>query len=110
MKRILALIVGAFLIIAITGCSKEAVVKETYDNGFKTYYEMSDGSWKCDDHFYKHRLVISGRLHGAARDSTFVYLSNLEDIPFEQAWKAAGLSSDTNDYFLPEEAVLVELE
>ena len=44
----------------------------------------------------------------AAVDSTFVYLSNLESISFEQAWKAAGLSSNTADYFAVEDAILVD--
>ena len=76
----------------------------------KTYYEMNDGTWMCDDHVYKYRLEISGRMPNAAADSTFVYLSNLEEIPFERAYMAAGLSSNTEDYFQPEDAVLVEMK
>ena len=75
-----------------------------------TYYEMSDGTWKCGDHSYAYRLEICGKMPSAATDSTFVYLSNTENISFEQAWKAAGLSSFSSDYFSPEEAVLVELK
>ena len=109
MKKLFALLAGAFLILSITGCSEEAVVKETIDGGFRTYSEMSDGTWQCENHAYKYRLEISGRIPNAAQDSTFVYLSNLESISFEQAWKAAGLSSFSGDYFSPEDAVLVEL-
>ena len=76
--------------------------------GFRTYYKMSDGTWSCGGFSYKYRLEISGRMPNAAVDSTFVYLSNLEKISFDRAWKAAGLSSYTGDYFPPEEAVLVE--
>ena len=46
---------------------------------------------------------------GASKDSTFVYLSNIEEISFDQAWKAAGFSSNMADYFDPEDAVLVEM-
>ena len=74
------------------------------------YYELSDGTWKTDDHIYQYRLEITGRLGGAAKDSTFVYLSNLPEITFDQAWKAAGLSSNMNDYFDPADAVLVEMK
>ena len=49
---------------------------------------------------------LSPRKH---KDSTFVYLSNIEEIPFGRAYMAAGLSSSTDDYFSPEEAVLVEM-
>ena len=69
---------------------------------------MSDGTWQCDGRSYQYRLEISGRTPQADVDSTFVYLSNLEEIPFEQAWKAAGFSSGSDDYFSPEDAVLVE--
>ena len=74
------------------------------------YYEMINDTWQTDEHAYKYRLVITGRMNGAAQDSTFVYLSNLEEITFEQAWKAAGLSSNSEDYFAPEEAVLVAIK
>ena len=47
---------------------------------------------------------------GAVKDSTFVYLSNIEDISFDQAWKAAGLSSNMDDYFDRKDAVLVAMK
>lgn len=75
----------------------------------KTYREMADGTWICDGYVYHYRLEIKGRLPNAAADSSFVYLSNIKDISFEQAYMAAGLSSDSDDYFPPEEAVLVEI-
>ena len=75
----------------------------------KTYYEMTDWTWMCDDHLYKYRLEITGRMPNAAVDSSFVYLSNIEEITFDQAYKAAGVSSDSDDYFSPEKAVLVEM-
>ena len=69
---------------------------------------MSDGTWECDGHTYKYRLEIKGTMPDAAVSSTFVYLSNLETITFEQAWNAAGLSSNSEAYFSVEDAVLVE--
>ena len=83
-------------------------VVETIQGEYITYDRMSDGTWEADGHTYKYRLELSGRTPNAIKDSTFVYLSNIEDITFEQAWKAAGLSSNTEDYFDVEEAVLVE--
>ena len=74
------------------------------------YYEMTDGTWKTDDHTYKYRLEITGRMNNAAKDSVFVYLSNLEEIPFERASMAAGFSSNSNDYFDPKDAVLVAMK
>ena len=108
MKKTFLLLIMMALIIA--ACAKEASVKKTYEGNLYTYYEMSDGSWKCGEHIYKYRLEIKGRMAGAAKDTTFVYLSNLKDISFDQAWKAGGLSSDLNDYFDPEDALLVEME
>lgn len=73
------------------------------------YYEMSDGTWKTDDHTYQYRLEITGRMGTAVKDTTFVFLSNTKDITFEQAWKASGLSSNMDDYFKEEDAKFVAL-
>ena len=113
------------LSLVLVGCAKkeisivktyevtDASVRDTaYDNGeianFVEYYEMSDGSYMTESgDTYKYRLVITGRMHAAVRDSTFAFHSNIKDIPFDRAWKAAGFSSNTNDYFNPEDAILV---
>ena len=71
------------------------------------HYKMSDGTWKTDDHEYQYRLVITGRQPMAVKDSTFVYLSNIEEISYQEALMASGLSSNLNDYFDVETAVLV---
>ena len=127
MKKLLAMAIGLTVVVFLAGCVKEDVsVVNTYEVTEEglweeyqendqpvtliRYYEMSDGTWKTDDQSYKYRLEISGRMPRAAKDSTFVYLSNLEEISFEQAWKAAGLSSDINDYFNEEDAVLVAMK
>lgn len=126
MKKKAALVLVIVCVLGLCGCSKGEphVVKtfeatpeeliEEYVNDSKevtavTYYEMSDGTWKLEDndYTYKYKLVITGRLNNAAADITYVILSNIEDITFEQAWKASGLSSDTKDYFKAEEAVFV---
>ena len=102
----LTLILSLFLVSACA--KKEAGIKNTIEGSRKTYYEMTDGTFKCEEYTYKYRLEISGRIPNAAKDSTFVYLSNKEDISFDQAWKAAGFSSLSTDYFSPEDAVLVD--
>ena len=112
MKRFAILAVTLILAAFIFACApkeKEPAINETIFTDFRTYYKMSDGTWATDTHSYKYRLEISGRMNNAAKDSTFVYLSNIETITFDRAWKAAGLSSNMEDYFSAEEAVLVEL-
>ncbi len=74
------------------------------------YYEMGDGTWKTDDYTYQYRLEITGRMGGADKDTTFVFLSNTKDITFEQAWKASGLSSNMDDYFDEEVAKFVAMK
>lgn len=71
------------------------------------YSHNSDGTWECGGNTYQYKLVITGRMPNAMWDSTFVYLSNRKDITLEQAWNAAGFSSNSEDYFAPEDAVLV---
>ncbi len=105
------LLVAVVVVLALVGTRKERQpqVKGTIVTDITTYYGMDDGTWQCNDISYQYRLEISGRMPNAAEDSTFVYLSNLENITFEQAWKAAGLSSSLADYFPVEDAVCVEI-
>ena len=109
MKRIVMTLLCLLLVISFSGCTKKADAKNTIEGNMKTYYEMTDGTWMCDDHLYKYRLEIHGRMPNAAVDSSFVYLSNFEEITFDQAYKAAGISSNSDDYFSSEKAVLVEM-
>ena len=82
---------------------------KTDDGLFKPHFKSTNGTWQAEGRSYRYRHEITGRMHTASADTTFVYLSNLETITFEQAWKAAGYSSNTADYFSPEEAMLVEI-
>ena len=109
MKKVFALLIAAAFIVALAGCSREATVKKTYEGGWRnSYCEMSDGTWQCDGHTYKYRLEITGRISNAVKDTTYVYLSNIEEISFERAYLAGGLSSNSHDYFSPDEAMLVD--
>lgn len=113
MKKYICLILIVIFTVALAGCSKNEEnpkIVETITTDFKTYHKMSDGTYEFEGNMYKYRLEISGRMHNAEKDSTFTYLSNVKNITFEQAWKAAGLSSDTKDYFPVEDAVLVDWE
>ena len=74
------------------------------------YKRSDDGTWGCDGYVYKYRLEITGRVPNSAYDTTYVFLSNLEEITFDRAWKAAGYSSNREDYFEPEDAVCVGWE
>lgn len=86
-------------------------VQEKLDNGElvirKMHYYNTNKEWCADGYTYKYRLEITGRMNNAAKDSTYIVLSNKENITFEQTWKASGLSSLSTDYFKPEEAVIV---
>lgn len=127
MKKMIRITLITLMLLTLFVCSKKelSVVKtyEVTDSELDTecfennelvtmvkYYEMSDGTWRTDTQTYKYRLEITGRMGGAVKDSTFVFLSNLEDITFEQAWKASGFSSNMNDYFEEEDAKFVALK
>lgn len=112
MKRLLSAVACLLLLLTLFGCTEkteEKEIKNTVEGNLKTYYEMADGTWSCDDISYPYRLEIKGRLHNAACDSVYVYLSNRSEISFDEAWRASGLSSNLDDYFPVEEAVLVEM-
>lgn len=123
MKKIIRMALIALMLLSLFGCSqKEPSVVKTYEVtdselAFENdelvtlvkYYEMSDGTWKTDDYTYQYRLEITGRNNAADKDTTFVFLSNIEDITFEQAWKASGFSSNMDDYFDEEDAKFVAM-
>ena len=124
MEKIIRITLITLMLFSLFGCSqKEPSVVRTYEvtdseDAFENdelvtvvkYYEMSDGTWKTDDYTYQYRLEITGRMNGAVKDSTFVFLSNSKDITFEQAWKASGLSSYLDDYFKEEDAKFVAVK
>lgn len=74
-----------------------------------THYKTSDGKWQIKDlpHTYKYRLELTGRMHNAARDSTYIVLCNRNNITFDEAWKPSGFSSNLEDYFKAYEAYIV---
>ena len=71
-----------------------------------THYKSED-VWVAGRYLYRYRLEITGRMHNAAKNSTYIVLSNTEDITFDMAWKAAGYSSNSEDYFDPQVAMIV---
>lgn len=72
-----------------------------------TYYELSDGSWKTDEYTYQYKLELTGSAGTTGKNITYIVLSNSNDITFERARKASGISSDINDYFNAQDAVIV---
>ena len=73
----------------------------------KKHFLLSDGTWECEGYNYKYKLELTGRLNNAVKDTTYIILSNNPDITFDMAWKASGLSSNSEDYFVPQDAVFV---
>lgn len=110
MKRLIALLLAFVCVLGLFGCGNQSLESiNTIEGNLKTYYEMPDGTWQFDGYTYKYRLEISGRMPNAVKDSTYVYLSNIENISFQKAMMASGLSSNMEDYFAIGEAVLVEI-
>ena len=81
---------------------------EDKEGRLQTYYEMADGTWGTEEHRYLYKLELTGRMHNAAKDSTFVCLSNSEDISFSEVSKSM-LSSNMADHLSRKEVVVVEL-
>ena len=111
MKKLIALFFVLVYLLGLVGCGNQPLEPvNTIEGNMKTYYEMSDGTWQFDEYTYKYRLEISGRMPNAAKDTTYVYLSNIENISFQKAMMASGLSSNMNDYFDAEVARFVAMK
>ncbi len=111
MKKLLTAVV--FCTVLFVGCGKNETTK-TYeqsekDGVVKTYYEMDDGTWKCDDVTYQHRLELSGKMPNAAKDSRFVVLTDQEGLTFEEVSKSL-YSSSMKDVRVMEGSVIVEMK
>lgn len=109
MKKLIILVIVSAFMVGLVGCNDRSPERtNTIESDLRTYYKMSDGTWECDGYTYKYRLEIDGTMPNAVKETTFVYLSNIENISFEQAWRAAGGSSNTEDYFAVDDAILVD--
>ena len=73
-----------------------------------TYSRLKNGLYEHAGYTYKYRLEITGKMGNPLVDTTYVYLSNIEDITFHQAMMATGLSSSSKDYFTPYTAINVD--
>lgn len=109
MKQFIVMALSLVLTLSMVSCGAKTT-ENIIEGNMKSYSEMSDGTWQYNGNAYEYRLVISGTMPNSNEVTTYVYLSNLEEITFEQAWKAAGFSSNTNDYFDVNDAVLVEVK
>lgn len=116
MKKLIVLLLAIVCIFGFVGCnalsdgSDESEIYSTAYTNSKTYIKNADGTYTADGCTYKYRLKIPGKMPNSDVDSTFVYLSNIKDISFGQAWKSAGLGNNTDDYFDVKDAVLVEIK
>lgn len=90
------------------GTASETFISGVIEGNLRSYTAYNDGTYECDGQTYKNRLIVSGQIADDANIIKLVFLSNLEDISFDRAFKAIGFSSSTDDYFSKEEAVLVE--
>ena len=108
-KIIMSLALCALL---FTGRGKSAIAN-TYepseqDGRLKTYYEMKDGTWQCEDTTYQFRLKLDGRMPNSELDSCFVVLTNNENLTFEEVSKSL-YSSSFEDIKVMEGSLIVEM-
>lgn len=84
------------------------VRRDSEDGVMKTYYELADGLWECEDTVYPFRLELRGRMPNAVKDSAYVVLTNNAALTFEEVSKSL-FSSSFEDTKIMEGSVLVEL-
>lgn len=91
MKKLL-IIIGV-LSCLLAGCGKAEIIN-TYtvseeDGILQTYYELNNGTWKCNDTIYQYRLELS------SNDASLCYvvLTDNENLTFEDVAKSLFSSS-----------------
>lgn len=89
MKKLL-IFLGLFSMLLV-GCGSngtnwtvKAYNQSEKDGVVMTYYEMNDGTWKCNGISYKFRLELSGKMPNAADESNYVVLTDNADLTFEE--------------------------
>lgn len=102
---------GDYSVAAVYEVTPSEELEQKRENGeyiiYTEYSALNNGMWSVGDYTYRYRLEITGKPNSAAKMVSYLVLSNTKDITFEQALKASGLSSDSNDYFSPDYAVIV---
>ncbi len=74
----------------LTHTEGEAKVVRTYEASEEdgipyTYYELEDGTWKCEDTVYQYRLELAGRMPNAESDSHYVVLTDNGGLTIRQS-------------------------
>lgn len=102
---------GDYSVAAVYEVTPSEELEQKRENGeyiiYTEYSALNNGMWSVGDYTYRYRLEITGKPNSTAKMVSYLVLSNTKDITFEQALKASGLSSDSNDYFSPDYAVIV---
>lgn len=106
-------IISILFVILFAGCGKTDIAK-TYEKSesegiVSTYYEMSNGTWRCDGTIYQFRLELSGRMPNAESDSSYVVLTDNKNLTFEDVSKSL-YSSLLEDSRIMQDSVIVEME
>ena len=84
--------------------------KPSDDNGVLfEYYQNENGSWNVGGHNYKYRLELNGKMPNAAVETTFIVLSNDDNLTFDEAYKSI-LSSQSKDQLSTKRAFMVEMK
>lgn len=73
----------------------------------KAYTQDKDGSWVCNNRYYKFRYELIGRNEGATEDGRFLVLTNDANISFSKVSKSF-TSTDPADALDIKDTVVVE--
>lgn len=110
MKKMLISI--GLLAVLLTGCGKTDIVRtyeKSEDAGITAaYYEIDNGTWKCDGVTYSFRLELSGRMPNAESDSYYTVLTDNKNLTFEDVSKSL-YGSLLEDSKIMEGSIIVEI-
>ena len=79
-----------------------------YQNDKTTNATTEQTSYTYNGHTYKYKYVLTDRISGAWHDTTYVVLTNRENITFEDAYKMDVFSYKNHPYVDPLDSIIIE--
>lgn len=108
----IANVISIIIVIGVITCY-HFVIQPTIVNtfeGFQTYHELSDGTWKYQNHIYKYKHDVLEPSDKETNEIKYIILSNHKEITYDESWAYKLLSSGVPSPIDSNDTVIVDVE